>query len=218
MNLASSKSNIKMIIFDFDGTLIKSTVSLELAKKLGFYKEMKKLQEKVLAREIELEKGLKIAYDYFKGYKYNIIINYAKEVEWLKGVNKTIEALKSKGYILAVISIGTPENIIRDLTNYKGLNFDYIFGNKISVENGIITNYITGELMNVRSKMSVLRKLLSGTSIRPENCAAVADDIFNIPLFKLVSFRIAINAQEPLKKFADVVIETDDLREILPYF
>jgi len=215
MNLVPEMA--KMVIFDFDGTLIRRSVSLELARKFGFYHEIKELHRSVLNGEIELEKGLKRAYDYFKGFSYNLIIDYTKEIEWLKGVNETVEHLKNKGYKLAIMSIGTPKNIVEEMIKFKDLSFNYVFGNKISVKNGVISEYITGELMHVNSKASVFRNLLEEVSINPENCVAVADDIFNIPLFNLVNFGIAINAQRSLKEIADIVVETDDLRDILPY-
>lgn len=68
------------------------------------------------------------------------------------------------------------------------------------------------------NKLPFLEEFCEKHSIKLDEVIAVGDDYNDIPKFKASGFSIAFNTTSAeLRKAADVVIESNDLKEILRY-
>ena len=65
------------------------------------------------------------------------------------------------------------------------------------------------------SKGDMLVRLQSLLKVTPEETMVVGDGANDLSMFKYAGTRVAFCAKEVLKKEANIIIETKDLREIL---
>ena len=137
------------------------------------------------------------------------------KVPIMQGAKQTFEQLQKKRYKTAIISSGI--SILAENLKSK-LGIYYIFANELLIDE---KGFLTGEgnpIVPLWEKGKVLYKLLNNLKIKPINCAVVGDSLFDIPLFDLAGFSIAFNSKDRrVKKIADVTIDSNDLRDILPY-
>jgi phosphoserine phosphatase len=146
----------------------------------------------------------------------NQIRRILNQVPLMPGTEDTFNLLHKNGYVTAIISSGI--SILAENLKKK-LDIDHIFANKILEDkNGILTGE-GNPVVPLWDKGKVLENLLISLEIKPDNCAVVGDSIFDIPLFDMAGFSIAFNSKDKrVKEIADVCIQNNDLRDILPYF
>jgi phosphoserine phosphatase len=95
-------------------------------------------------------------------------------------------------------------------------SFDGAFGCELDEDphgrlGGTVRKYV-----EPKDKVSFMREYCQANAIDPSQCVAVGDARADVPLFEAVGLAIAINATEPAKAAADVAIDTDDLRAVIP--
>jgi phosphoserine phosphatase len=89
--------------------------------------------------------------------------------------------------------------------------FEGYVGSKVGVRDGIVTN----EIEPLPDKRLGLRKYSAWTGIPLSRCAHVGDWINDVPVFRVVRYSVALNAQtEKIKASASYHIETDDLLDV----
>lgn len=127
---------VKYIIFDFDGTLVKSrtlAVDLfnELSDKYGYekmaYEDVEALSkltimERLQKLDVPILKFPVLLKEMKQLYKNHII-----ELDLVEGISDLLYGLKSKGYQLGILSSNTRENINQFLTTHNISIFDYVF-------------------------------------------------------------------------------------------
>jgi phosphoserine phosphatase len=146
----------------------------------------------------------------------NQIRKILNQVPIMPGTEYTFRLLHKNGYETAIISSGI--SILAEKLKKK-LGIDHIFANELLLDTkGILTGE-ANPVVPIWEKGKVLQNLLSNLAMKPDYCAVVGDSIFDIPLFDLAGFSIAFNSKDKrVNNIADVSIESNDLRDILPHF
>ena len=146
----------------------------------------------------------------------NQISKILHQVPIMPGTKDTFNMLHKNEYKTAIISSGI--SILAEKLKKK-LGIDHVFANELLKDKN---GFLTGEgtpVVPLWDKGKVLEHLLNKLAIKPHHCAVVGDSIFDIPLFDLAGFSIAFNSKDKrVNKIANVSIENNDLRDILPYF
>ncbi len=200
---------MKLVVIDFDSTLIKNETIDEIAKEAKKEKEIKKITKLAMEGKLDYKESLKERIKILKGLEKEKIENAIKRLELTEGARETIEELKKRGYKIAVVSGGFDIAIKK----FKDLGIDYIFANQLIFNNG--------KLEDVREividKGEIIDKLKDILKIDKKDIIVVGDGANDIGMFKKAGLRIAFCAKPILKKEADICIEKRDLREILKY-
>jgi phosphoserine phosphatase len=136
------------------------------------------------------------------------------DVPLMKGAKHTVFELRKRGYKLAILSAGI--SLLADRVN-TAFKFDYIFANKLSIDKD---EFLTGEgevMVDLLSKEAALNELIDYFDVTADQCIAIGDSVFDIPVFKQVGLSIAFNtSNNSVKQAADKIIEVKDLRAIIP--
>jgi phosphoserine phosphatase len=134
----------------------------------------------------------------------------------MKGAVETVAELKKNGYKIAIISSGI--SILADKVKEE-LGIDYSYANKLLVgDDGRLTGE-GEEIVALMNKDVVLKRVAEAEEIDTGQCVTIGDSRFDIPLFKNAGLSIAFNAKDDLvREAADLVINSNDLRKILPWF
>ena len=138
--------------------------------------------------------------------------NEVAKITYLSGVKETIQELKKKGYVLAIIT--SSERHLAERAQ-KELKVDYIFYNELVVENGKLTGGFIDQV-RVSSKQLILKKLCQKLNLDFKDAIIVGDGKNDIRMAKMAGFAIAFNPDsEELTKYCQVTIRDKDLRLIL---
>ena len=208
---------IKLAAFDMDGVLFEHfNFWYELHKRFGTYKKGKELTEKYkknnyakLAEEVvnKLWKR-KPAKPYF---------DLVKEAKFLPGVKETFNELRKRKIKTAIITSGPRELALRA---QKELGIDFIFTNELVIKDNVVTGEFKWPVADGKNeKVKALKELCNKLNINLNEVAYVGDNYNDIGAFKIVGLAIAFNSEEEeVKKYAKIVIDKKDLREILNFF
>ena len=203
-----------LVLFDLDSTLIEEETLDELAKLAGVEEEVKRITRDAMEGRINFEESLKRRVSLLKGLAVEDVMKVVSRLKLTKGARETVEELKSRGYVVGVISGGF--NIVTDRVK-RDLGLDYAYSNELVVREGRLTGEVRGRVMSPSAKGDILEEIAGREKIDLKDTIVVGDGANDIGMFRRAGFRIAFCAKEVLKREADVVIERRDLREILKY-
>lgn len=205
----------KLIAFDMDGVIFEHfNFWLELHKKLGTYKDGKKLTEKYLKDNYEKLVD-EVVHKLWKGKSAIPYFKLIKEAEYLPRVKETFSKLKKLGIKTAIISSGPKDLALRAK---KELGIDFIFTNELVLKKNEIIDFKWPIGHGEMEKINVLKRLCNELNINLNEVAYVGDHDNDIGVFKIVGLAIAFNSKsKQLNGVADSVINKIDLREILKY-
>jgi phosphoserine phosphatase len=131
---------------------------------------------------------------------------------FMPGAKETIQALKQKGYTVVVFSGG-----FRSATAHaKGiLGLDADFANVLHAKENTLSGLVGGDMMFDFSKGDMIVRLQSLLGISEADTMVVGDGANDRSMFAHADTRVAFCAKEVLKKEANIIVDTKDLREIL---
>ena len=198
-----------------DGVLVKTKSSWTSVHK-AFNIDEKMTFRRYLRGEFDYVEFMRKDIAFWGHIHVNKIRKILNQVPIMPGAEDTFNLLHKSGYITAIVSSGI--SILAEKLKKK-LGIHHVFANELLIDkNGVLTGE-GNPVVPLWDKAKVMNHLLKSLSIKLDNCAVVGDSIFDIPLFKLAGFSIAFNSKDrQVRNIADVSIESNDLRDILPYF
>jgi dolichol kinase len=147
-----------------------------------------------------------------EGLTLDELFQLYQKVPLIYGVERVFKRLWQAGCKTALISSGLPQPFVEALASK--LNADYAYGLDLEVAGNRLTGKISGVVIEPEGKAIILKEILDAEGLTPQDCAVVADDRNNLPMFPLCSLRIGYNADFFLSVKSDVVIR-GELTEIL---
>jgi len=156
---------------------------------------------------IPLESALKKIFKQLRGLTVEDTFQLYKKVPLIPHVKEVFEKLKNAGYKTALISSGLPQQFVQHLANK--LDADYAAGLNLEVDEGRLTGQISGDVIHSGGKALVLEKIVQKEGLTSKQCALVADDRNNIPMFKFCNLKIGYNPDFLVSAKSDVVVKGD---------
>lgn len=203
---------MKLAVFDFDSTLMDGETIDFLASEVGIKEEVASITERAMAGELDFFESLSKRVAFLKGLNTKRVDEICHNLPYMNGAIETIAELKKLGYTVVCFSGG-----FRNATDYAQdiLGYDSNFSNILHSKDDILTGLVGGDMMFGFSKGDLLLRLQKLFSITQEETLVVGDGANDLSMFKYASKRVAFCAKEVLKKEANIVIDTKDLRLIL---
>lgn len=213
----SNPKNIRLIFFDMDGVLADSISSWKSIhdyfgtnneQSVNEYLKGKIDDLEFIKRDVSLwnTNGSMTSKDAIKNILYTI--------PTMNGAEELISFLRKNNIKTAIVSAGLDilaEKIAEEL------GIDYVFANGIKEdETGKLT---TEGILNVElmHKEKTVEQLIKKLNISPDQCAAIGNSCFDVPMFEKTGLGIAFNPEdECVRKSADIIVEGKDLRKIIP--
>ncbi|MGQ9460060.1 MAG: HAD-IB family phosphatase [Candidatus Bathyarchaeaceae archaeon] len=211
-----SKIN-RLVVFDVEGVLVpkRRYLLFETARKVGLWGFIKIVVVGVLYEIglLSIESALKKVFMVLRGITVDDLLQLHKEIPLMLGAEEVFEKLNKIGCKTALVSSGLPKLLVEDLAARLGA--DYAFGLEIEVAKGRLTGEIGGDVLKPNGKAMILKEILEKEGLSSQDCAVVADDLNNLPMFALSKLRIGYNPDFLLSAKSDFVVR-GDLSEILP--
>jgi phosphoserine phosphatase len=139
------------------------------------------------------------------------------KIRMMPGALETIEALRKKGYKLAIIS-GTISIILEYLMPDYEKKFDDVYLSRIYFDKSGHISEVIATQFDMKMKAEALRQITKRENLKLSECVFIGDHNNDLEIAKEAGFSIAFDAKDDeLRKVADIVIDKKDLREILKY-
>jgi len=205
---------MKLVVFDFDSTLMDGETIDFLAEPLGLKERISTITERAMRGELDFFESLTTRVELLKGLSVEIVNDICKNLPFMPGAKETITKLKSLGYRVVVFSGG-----FRNATGYAKeiLGFDADFSNILHSKDGVLTGKVGGDMMFDFSKGDMLQRIQTLLGVTPKDTIVVGDGANDRSMFTYADTRIAFCAKDILKKEANIVIDKKDLTQILTY-
>lgn len=189
--------NKKAVIFDFDGTLVNSLMSIVRifnvhAHSFGLPEVSEEQIETLrtmtywqIIRKYNIPL-LKIPFIIAK-VRNDLYSNMDKMVLF-PGIKKIMKSLKSKGYIIGILTSNSKKNVEQFLKYHELIHFDFIYSET-----------------NLLGKNRALKNLLSKNKLKPEDVIYVGDEVRDIEACRqipvdIISVTYGFNKKETLKQ------------------
>ena len=207
-------NRFKLVVFDVDGTLMKSFSWQYLHEALGTWNRGKKYFEQFFQGNITYEEWACLDAALWRGQPLEKIRQIVNAMPYTDGAREVLTTLREKGFKVVLLSAGlslVTERICREI------GVDAALANELIAKN----DFLTGEVkVNVSfyNKDEALRSILKRFNAEMNECIAVGDDETLIPLFEKVRLAIAFNPRSrSVEKHADIIVKSNDLHDILPH-
>lgn len=213
-----TQPKVRLVVFDVEGVLLpkRRYLLFEASRRIGFWKFLRFLWVGFLYETgmMSLQSGLKTIFRQLRGLAIDDLFRLYQRIPWVSGVKEVFSTLNEEGIKTALISSGLPQPFVEDLA--AQVDAKHAFGLELEVTNGHLTGEIGGDVLKPEGKAMVLKGILEEEGLRPQDCALVADDRNNLPMFNLCRLKIGYNSDFLLSAKSDVVVR-GDLSEVLPH-
>jgi phosphoserine phosphatase len=204
----------KILLLDADSTLFNEEVIDLLAQKAGVGQKVAAITEQAMQGVLDFPTALKQRVMLLRDLPENVLSEVSEEISITKGGRELISVAQSKGFVISVVSGGF-EEVISPIMQELGIA--YFRANTLEIEDGKLTGYVLGEIVDQAAKTKWLLDLSEKFQIVAQDTIAIGDGANDIGMVQAAEIGIAFCAKPALKKVADVVIDERNLELVVPY-
>lgn len=186
---------MKIVCFDFDGTLSRGETIEKIADPLmlpKLHKDLAKMNQDGIKSSSLFEEFYKSKVRLLEKIPCGFMRRALDMMEYYPYTSEMIRALKSKGWTVIVLSAGFQDFLIKA---QEDLEFDWYIGNFLLERNDVLTGEFGGLLTSKESKGKLLRMIRE--QYNPECVIAVGDGSNDISMFRAADYSIATHSDCP---------------------
>jgi phosphoserine phosphatase len=203
-----------VVAFDLDGTLVpRTTVCIHLARWLGHEERLIELEMKYGAGQVTNRTVADEDAGHYKGRSRADVWAQLDTVDVIGGIPETVAWLKARRFAPIVATV---------TWRFAAEHFQHRYGFEAACgcemdesPDGTMLGVVRRHLAAVEKARFVVA-FARGRSVSTERVVAVGDGTSDLPLFREAGLAIALNATKAAREAADVSLDTDDLRDVLP--
>ncbi len=202
-----------VIVFDLDGTLLPgTTASFVVAESMGNQAAVKELERRYRTYQISNHECTEREGALFAGTNPEQIREHLRRAPWIGGLRETLIALTDAGCPLPLAKRAW--RFITEALEYRPW-FAAVSGAEMKLEGSLLSG-TTSRHFDDDDKLRFVECWCTTRGYRLDEVAAIGDSRSDVPLFHKVGTAIALNATSDARAAADYVLDTDDLRDVLP--
>ncbi len=194
----------KLVIMDFDGTLVDGETIDILAELAGVEEEVARITEMAMKGELEFEEALKRRVRLLAGSPASLLYEAAKRLRPNPGVREFLATARELGAKVVVVSGGFTD-VVEEFRRKLGLDEGY--ANEIMVKDGLLTGKVYGPVMSTDAKGRIMNVLCTRYGVRPSDVVAVGDGANDAPMLKRAGLSIGFRPKEILLDVVDHVVD-----------
>lgn len=205
----------QLILFDMDSTLIQAEVIDELAKEVGIVDQVSAITESAMRGEIDFTESFTKRIGLLKGLKAELLDGVTQRIEFTKGAEILLPALKQAGMTTALVSGGFTY-FAEQFAAILGM--DSMHANILEFEQGELTGQPVLPILDSNRKAEILAELAEINAIDTQQSVAVGDGANDIPMMQKASLGIAFCAKPRVQDAADWSINQSNLAAVYYFF
>ncbi|MFI1014345.1 HAD family hydrolase [Streptomyces sp. NPDC020965] len=202
-----------VIAFDLDGTLLRNTSgSLLLAHAMGHLTAVEELERLYAEYGIDHHEYSTREAPLFAGTTTGQIRDHLRDAPWIGGLEETFTELADAGCTLLLATLAW--EFVSEAIEHRPW-FAAVSGVGMEINDGVLSGRVSRH-MSEDGKVTFVDGWCRANGVALADVAAVGDSRSDVSLFRAAGTTIALNATPDARAVADHVVDTDDLRDILP--
>ena len=205
---------MKVVAFDFDGTLSESEMTVLLGERMGVADEMADITERAMNDEISYAKSLRDRAALLDGLSLESAADAYAEVALRPGAADVIDALAEKGTYVAILTGGF-ETGVQAALEREGVAVDEIVANRLPDDGAALTGDVEGPLIE-GTKDDALERLADEQGADVVNTVAVGDGANDLPMLEVAGLSVGFEPKPAVEPACDVVVsDMTELHDVL---
>ncbi len=206
----------KLIVFDMDGVIFEhNNFWMQLHEALGTLHPGLELTEKYLKTDLK-KLADEVIGKLWKGKPAEPFFNLIKNAKYNPGAEETFKKISKLGIKICILTGGPIHLAKRAQEELKGI--EKVHGNELIIKDNKITGEYNWIYEDIDHKGEILKDICKEYNIDPLEAIVVGDNDEDAFKFRVAGRSIAFNSKsKELKKAADFIVESNDLREVLKF-
>ncbi|MFB6131195.1 MAG: phosphoserine phosphatase SerB [Salinigranum sp.] len=195
---------MKLVAFDFDGTLSDSEMTVLLGEQMGVASEMAEITERAMNDEIGYAQSLRERAGLLEGLEEERAEAAFDHVRLRPGAADLIGRLNDYGHHTAILTGGFERGVERALER-EGASVDTIVANRLPIRGGRLTGEVEGPLIE-GTKDDALEGLAGDLDVPMSQTVAVGDGANDLPMLEVAGLAIGFVPKDAVRPSCDVVV------------
>jgi len=208
-----SSDHAGAVFFDVDGTLVPGTSSsVFLAGFLGHRDELAKAEESYAYGDVDNQQVSELDAAAWAGVPEDQVFRWLGGLPLVSGITETVAWCRHNGLapMLATLAWAPVGSYLTDRFGFHAFS-----GPRLETNDGRFTGRVARHFDEYDKRDFALARARE-LGLTPRSCGAVGDSRSDLPLFASVGLSVAFNASATARQAADVTVDGDDLRAVLP--
>ncbi|MFC7205174.1 phosphoserine phosphatase SerB [Haloferax namakaokahaiae] len=197
---------MRIIAFDFDGTLSDSEMTVLLGRRNDTAEQMADITERAMNDEISYAESLRSRARLLEGLEEELAEEAYGEVELRPGAAELIRRLRDHGHEVAIFTGGFKRGVERALEK-EGVEVDDIVSNHLPVKGGRLTGGVEGSLIE-GTKDTALENYAAEHDVDMSRTVAVGDGANDLPMLEVAGLSVGFIPKDAVRPACDVVVSS----------
>ncbi|MGZ0747336.1 phosphoserine phosphatase SerB [Haloparvum sp. AD34] len=195
---------MRLIAFDFDGTLSDSEMTVLLAERAGVADEVAEITERAMNDELSYAESLYQRAELLEGLPESDVADAFDEVRIRPGAARLIERLRDEGHHVAILTGGFERGVEAALAR-EGVEVDTIVANRLPMAGGRLTGDAEGPLIE-GTKDHALEDLSDDVGVPLSRTVAVGDGANDLPMLEVAGLSVGFVPKPAVRSTCDAVV------------
>ena len=201
---------MKLVAFDFDGTLSDSEMTVLLGEREGVADEMASITERAMNDEISYAKSLRDRAALLEGLEEEAAEDAYDAVTLRPGAATVLRRLADEGHHVAILTGGFERGVERALEKEGVADaVDTIVANRLPIKGGRLTGGVEGPLIE-GTKDTALESVAEKLDVPLARTVAVGDGANDLPMLEVAGLAVGFLPKTAVRPHCDVVVATMD--------
>jgi phosphoserine phosphatase len=195
---------MRLVAFDFDGTLSDSEMTVLLGRRMDVADEMADITDHAMNDEISYADSLRERAALLDGLDEESAEEAYGDVTLRPGAADLIARLRDAGHHVAILTGGFERGVERAL-EAEGVEVDTIVANRLPVEGGRLTGEVEGPLVE-GTKDEALESLAADLGVKLSRTVAVGDGANDLPMLEVAGLSVGFVPKPAVRPSCDAVV------------
>ncbi|AXG05480.1 phosphoserine phosphatase SerB [Haloplanus rubicundus] len=199
---------MRLVAFDFDGTLSDSEMTVLLGEQCGVADRMAEVTERAMNDEISYADSLRERAALLDGLPLDDAEDAFAQVRLREGAADLLARLNDAGHHTAILTGGFERGVARALDR-EGVTVDTVVANRLPASGGHLTGGVEGPLIE-GTKDEALESLAADVSVPLSRTVAVGDGANDLPMLEVAGLSVGFLPKPAVRPACDVVVASMD--------
>jgi phosphoserine phosphatase len=202
---------MRLVAFDFDGTLSDSEMTVLLGEQCGVADRMASITERAMNDELSYAESLRERAALLEGLDLDRADDAFGQVRLRPGAADLLARLNDAGHHTAILTGGFERGVERALER-EGVAVDTVVANRLPAEGDHLTGAVEGPLIE-GTKDEALEALAADRDLPLSRTVAVGDGANDLPMLEVAGLSVGFLPKPAVRPACDVVVASMDRLE-----
>lgn len=177
-----NKRRKKILLADMDSTIVEGETLDDLAEHAGLKEKVSEITARAMNGELDFHQAIEERVGLLKGLSTKALEETLKKTKINQGAKTLVKTLRENGTHCVLVSGGFTFFTSKIANQLKFMNHH---GNKLEIENEMLTGRVVPPILDKTSKVEFLRHYMNMYNLKPEDCMTIGDGANDLPMLKI---------------------------------